>query len=382
MDRYLRGKRRVSSLTLLIPVILVLSLVLATPALAGGIGISGTFSGQHFQLVPGESLSTSDIYVVVFNNSDSDMRIKMSSRTPAGVELVLSTADFPLPPGSNQKLEVGIATTPDAVPGEYTLILTAEAYREGEGIMLTGAAQMQAKLTLFGEAGKLRLFTTTPEGEPFPAKVKLYRKTDERNLPCGQSETGKLETRLAPGDYLAEAYFDETMVAEESFSLAADEEKEVILVAQTVSIQGFSAVPNYYTKGRELAFVKIVYTINNLYQPLEDVKASLEVTFKGQAVEKSEFLSLPILNVGKTEGSYNYTPAQGWQDGTYGFKIELYGQGEPCARSSVEEVSTEPAAGGSAPVNWALIGGIVGGVVVIALIVLFLRRRTPLWDEK
>lgn len=376
MNRYLRGKRRVRQLTLLIPVILVLSLVFATPAQAGGIGISGTFSGQHFQLVPGESLSTEDIYVVVFNNSDSDMRIKMSSQTPAGVELILPTADFPLPPGSNQKLEVGIATTPDAVPGEYTLILTAEAYREGEGIMLTGAAQMQAKLTLFGEAGKLRLSTTTPGGEPFPATVKLFSKAEERNLPCGQSDTGKLETRLAPGDYLAQAYFKDTRVAEESFSLAADEEREVILVAQTVSIQGFSAVPNYYKKGRELAFVKIVYTINNLYQPLKEARATLEVTLKNQKVAEVELISLPTLDVGKTGGSSNYVPAEGWQDGTYGFKIELYSQGEPRARSSVEEVSTEPAAGGSTPVNWTLIGGIGGGVVVIALIVLFLRRRT------
>lgn len=375
MSRHLGGKWWARRLAHLIPIILVLSLVLSTPVQAGGIGISGTFSGQHFQLVPGESLSAPDIYVVVFNNSDSEMRVKLTPQTPSGVELILSTVDFLLPPGSQQRIEVGVSVDLEAAPGEYILTLTAEACPEGEGIKLAGAAQMQAKLTIFGEAGRLLLSTVTTEGEPFRATVKLYRKAEGQTLPCGHSETGKLEARLTPGDYLAEAYLQDTKVAEESFTLAADEEKEITLVARTVFIAGFTVVPNYYTETGELAFAKIVYTINNLYQPLKEVKAILEVKLEGQAVEEVELISLPSLDVGQTGGSSNYVPTEGWQSGTYSFKIELYSQGKLYTQSLAQEMSAEAAEGGSTAINWPLIGGIVGGVVVIIALVMLLRRR-------
>ena len=370
-----KKKRWARYLAHLIPIILVLSLVLSTPVQAGGIGISGTFSGQHFQLTRGESLSTPDIYVVVFNNSDDDMQVKLTPQTPSGVELILSTTDFLLSSGAQQRIEVGVAVSPaEAVAGDYTLTLTAEAYREGEGVILTGAAQMQAKLTIFGEAGSLLLSTLTPEGEPFSATVKLYRKTEGQSLPCGHSETGKLETRLTPGDYLAEAYFQDTIVAEESFTLAADEAKEITLVARTIFLEGFCVVPNYHIKTGELAFAKIVYTINNLYQPLEDVKAIVKVTLGGQAADEVELISLPTLDVGKTAGSSNYIPTEGWQHGTYSFEIELYSLGKLYTQSSAQEMATESAEGASTTTNWPLIGGSVG-VVVIALSVILMRRR-------
>ena len=375
MSRQLIGKRWARHLAHLILIIVALSLVFTAPVQAGGIGISGTFSGQHFQLVPGESQSTPDIYVVVFNNTDSDMRVKLTPETPFGVELILPMMDFLPASGSQQRIEVGVTVSPEAAPGEYTLTLTAEACPEGEGIKLAGAAQMQAKLTIFGEAGRLLLSVIAPEGEPFSAIVKLYRKAEGQSIPCSHSETGKLETRLTPGDYLAEAYFEDTKVAEESFSLAADEEKEITLVARTVFLAGFSVVPNYYTETGKLAFAKVLYTINNIYQPLKDVKAILEVTLEGQAVEEVELISLPSLDVGQTGGSSNYVPTEGWQGGTYSFKIELYSQGKLYTQSLAEEMSAEPAEGGTAVINWPLIGGIVGGVVLIALVILLRRRR-------
>lgn len=383
MSRHLRRKWWARHLAHLIPIIVLLSLLPVSPVQAGGMGISGTFSGQHFQLIPGESLSTPDIYVVVFNNTDSDMVVKLVSQTPSGVELILSTTDFMLSSGSQQRIEVGIAVSGEAVPGEYILTLTAEASPEGEGIKLAGAAQLQAKLTIFGEAGSVVLSTITPEGEPFPATLKLYREVEGRTLPYSHSETGRLETRLPPGDYLAEASFQGTKVAEESFALAADEEKEITLVARTISLAGFAVVPNYYTETGELAFAKIVYTISNLYQPLKDVKAVLKVTLDGQTVEEVELISLPTLNVGKTAGSSNYIPTEGWQkNSTYSFRIDLYSHGKLYTQSPVEEMATEPAEetaaksaeGASTAINWPVIGGIVG-VVVIALMAILIRRR-------
>jgi len=386
MKKYLRRKRWVRYLAHLIPIIALLSLIPVSPVQAGGMAISGTFSGQHFQLIPGENISTPDIYVVVFNNTDSDMQVKLIPETPSGVELILSKTDFPLSSGLQERVAVGVAVSDEAAPGEYTLTLTAEACATGEGIKLGVAAQQQAKLTIFGEAGSLVLSTITSEGDPFPATLKLFRETEGQGLPCGHSETGRLEARMVPGDYLAQAYFQDTKVAEESFNLAANEKKDIALVARTVFLEGFSVVPNYHVETSELAFVKVVYTISNLYQPLEDVKAILRVTLDGQVTDDEvELISLPILNVGKTAGSSNYIPTEDWQDGTYGFRIELYNQGKLYIQSSAQEMATGLAEGVGAvatnttnTVNWPLISGSVAGVA-IALVVILMRRR---WLER
>ena len=122
-------------------VIVLLSFALPTPVAAQDIAISGTFYRHHFQLLPGESLSTPDIYVVVFNHDDKDLRIKLIPQAPQGVEIILAESDFLIPPGGQHKVEVGVRLSAEAIPGEYIIAVTAEVHREGEGIVITSAAQ-------------------------------------------------------------------------------------------------------------------------------------------------------------------------------------------------------------------------------------------------
>jgi hypothetical protein len=376
MARYLaRHLVRARILALAILIVALLGFAFPIPVKAQGIALSGDFYRQHFELIPGQSLTTPDIYVVVFNHGEQNLRVKLTTHAPLGVELILPTTDFTLPPGENRQLEVGINVGPQVGPGEYDLILTVEAYREGEGIKLTGAAQQQAKLSVIAEAGEVDISTVSPQGEPFPAIIRLYKQIEGQNLPCGYSETGKLQSKLTPGDYLVEAYFEGSKVAQETFSLAVDEKKTIALVPQTVFIEGFAVVRNYYTETGELAFAKIVYTINNMYQPLKDVTAVLKVSLEDKLVDETELISLPTLDVGKTGGAgYNYIPSQGWQHGTYIFKIELYSQGNIYAESQEVQMLTDPAKV-SAPVNWPLIGGIIAGVVIIGVIAYLMVRR-------
>ena len=345
------------------------------PVKANGIAMSGNFYLQHFELIPGQSLTTPDIYVVVFNNGEQDMRVKLTTHTPLGVEVILPTTDFTLPPGERQQIEVGIKVGLQVPPGEYDLILTAETFREGEGIKLTGAAQQQAKLSVIAEAGEVDISTMSPQGEPFPATIRLYKQIEEQTLPCGYSETGNLKTKLTPGDYLVEAFYQGNKVAQQTFSLAADERKAITLVPQTIYIEGFSVVRNWYSETGEFAFAKIGYAINNMYQPLKDVTAVLKVSLEDKLVDETELISLPTLDVGKTGGAgYNYIPSQGWQHGTYIFKIELYSQGNIYAQSQEVQMVAGAVEVGT-PVNRLLIGGIIAGVVIIGVVAYLMVRR-------
>lgn len=369
-----RHLARVRSLTLAVFIAIFLALAFPIPAEAQGIAISGNFYRQHFELIPGQRVSTPDICVVVFNNGEDDLNVKLVPQTPLGVELLLPATDFTLSPGEERQIEVGVAAGLQVAPGEYNLVLSAEAYREGEGIKLVGAAQQQAGLTVIAEYGEVEITTVSPEGEPFPTKIHLYKIVEGQRLPCGYAGTGNLSTKLTPGEYVVEAHYQGSKVVEESFSLAAGEKKTIRLVPQTVFIEGFAVVPNYYSETGELAFARIVYTINNMYQPVKDVTAILKVSLGDRLVDKIELLTLPTLDVGKTGGSgYNYIPTQGWQEGTYRFSIELYSQGKLYAQSTEVEMLSETM-GVGAPVNWLLIGGIIAAVVIVYLVVVRRRR--------
>ena len=112
----------------------------ALPVQAGGLALSGTFYRQDFLLPQSSKLSSPDVYVVIFNNSDGDFGVKMTTETPPGVELVLSEDDFQLQPGEQKKVDIGVEVGTDAIPGEYTLKITAQSYKEAQGIQRLGRA--------------------------------------------------------------------------------------------------------------------------------------------------------------------------------------------------------------------------------------------------
>ena len=103
-------------------------------------------------------------------------------------------------------------------------------------------------------------------------------------------------------------------------------------------------------------------------------------------IGKDEVLlaSLSPLDLGRAGLSYNYIPADGWQSGTYGFRLELHLDGKLYATTAEKTLdvgalsSAHPQAGGaSAAVNWVLcLGvGIVLLVILGLLLTLIVRRK-------
>jgi hypothetical protein len=162
-------KRRRNLVFLTLLVIAMLSLALPAPVAAQGLAISGTFYRQHFQLLPGETLRKPDIYLLVFNHEDEDIRVKLTTRTPPGVAIMLDQSNFAIPSGEHRKVEVGVSISTGAVPGDYVLAVLVEVQpTEGEGVTIAGAAEQQAKLTILEEAGEVHSTEdTTPIAEPY-----------------------------------------------------------------------------------------------------------------------------------------------------------------------------------------------------------------------
>jgi hypothetical protein len=294
--------------------------------------------------------------------------------------LLLSAKDFPLKAGEQKRIDIGVKVSEAAVPGNYTLRVTAEAHKEGTGIQLLGAAGQTAKLTITGEAGSVEVTAVTPNGTPLAATVKLYKQAGNQNFNVGYSETGNIKMKVAPGNYLAEAYVAGNKLADKTFSIAANENKKVTLELKTVYFEGFSIVPNYNTKTNELAFAQIVYSVNNLLEAFPEAKVIMKVTEGGAPLDETTLATLSPLEKGRVGLNYNYIPSGGWQKTTYTFKLDLQIGGHLYVSSKEEKLELGTGASSALPgnINWLLIGGIGGGVVILILIIIILmmRRRT------
>lgn len=365
---------------------------------AGGFALSGSFYVQDFKMPQGSSLSVPDSYIVVFNNSDDDFNVKLTTETPMEVELILLERDFLLKSGQQQKLEVGIEVGLDAVPGEYTIGITVEPYREGgSGIQIMGAARQEARLTVTGEVASVVITSVNPGGESVSTMVRLYRQVNNETRGIGFSETGNLEIRVAPGNYTASAYVAGKLVAEESFSVSADEEKEILLTVHTVYFEGFGIVPHYDKNTDKLAMAKIVYAVSNLLQSFPQAEVKLKISQNGVPLEEATLITLSPLEKGRIELSYNYIPAEGWEEGIYGFRLELNISGEVYTATAEKELHANgmspppvkekeaeknetlapvpPPAAASGSFNWVLVGSIAGVVVVLTVVIIAVARR-------
>ena len=128
--------------------ILMLYLLLPTTLSAQGLAITGNFSSQDFELSPGESSAGIDTYVVVINTNETPIRVKVNTDTPDGVTLSVAEYDFILEVGGQKRLDITVQVGPQVLLGEYTIAIYAEAYREGDGIKVTGGGLQQTKLTV------------------------------------------------------------------------------------------------------------------------------------------------------------------------------------------------------------------------------------------
>ena len=369
---------------LLVPLLLSILLAMALsphPIQAGGgIAMSGTFYSQDFEIPQGVEVSNESIYVVLFNQSETEFTVHLTATTPKEVELSFSEQDFPLQPGKQRKVYIGVRVGEDVVPGEYTLRVTAQGKggSTGEGVQIATAVAQEASLKVTGQAAWIAVQVVSPSGHPVVATVRLFKVIEGKEMEFASSETGTLEARVSLGHYIACAYVGGKKLAEESVDITVENErKEVSLVVKTVYFANFGIVRNYYTETGELAFAHIVYQVSNLYEPMTDVELILKVSLDGEALEEVSLLSLSQLTLGDISGSRDYIPPGGWEGGTYTFQAELYVEGKLYTTSLEEELDTGLAPPAALAVSWAVLAMIIGGVVVIigVVVAVILRRR-------
>jgi hypothetical protein len=223
-------------------------------------------------------------------------------------------------------------------------------------------------------AKTIRVKVTDPDGNPITAQVTLFEDKQGLRQQVATSQTGTLTANVPAGQYIANAYIGNEMLAVQTVDMTTGSNtRDTTLIVKTAYFAAFSIVPVYDETTHNLKSAAINYNVRNLYQPMSQITLNLKVSRDGTPVEDIQLESFAQLNVGDTGGSSNYTPPQGWQSGTYTFQAELF-SGEKLYNTTLEEKLVVPSPNA---VRLVLIAQFIaaGVVVIIGVVLLILIRR-------
>jgi hypothetical protein len=352
------------------------SLATAQPSL----GMSGSFPEQPFEIPLGSSISGPSIDVWVFNNGAEEMEINMVTVAPHGVILRIQPGNrFTLAPSSSLQLFIAVEVSEVAAPGFYEdgLSVIAQAVTtEGGEVKILGSVALTASLSVVSDYGTVTANTIGAAGEPVLAEIRLFRVIGDTNYEYAYSAGGSLTAVVSPGSYVVYAYKNgEQLAKSETLTVNAGDEITVTLPVTTVSIQGFGLNPQYDPGTNDLTYAQIVYTIVNLDKEMANAELWLAVTYKGVLLETVTILTIDPLSVGRVGMPFTYVPPAGWEEGTYGFRLELYIGGVLYAETL--EQTLKVGGGGIASSLWIIfvILGILGAAGLGFLIFFLLKRR-------
>lgn len=360
---------------------------------AEGFGASGPFAGYHYKLVQGESIEIPQINVIFFNNYNTDIQVQLEATVPTGVTIDLESDLITMEANSIMTVPVRITTSEDAPAGSYVIGVAAEVIPdEIEGIQIIGSAKLSARLSIYGEAGRYQIRTETAKGDPFEGDLTIYRKEDNNLLtPVGYSDDGTFSDRVIPGTYVAQVYYGTKKVVDHEFVIQDGDDLDIVLIAQTVFIKTFLVGPEFNEETDLLRNTQIVYTIENIYEPINNARVMLVVERDGEEIDNVEILFTGYLATGEFDGRFNYIPTRGWRAGEYSFKLEVYEDDLVNENTFMHDETEEQVFDIERDIlepyitvgEWILyITGVLAIIGVIVFMIIILRRKDLTFIEK
>ena len=291
----------------------------------GGFAVSGTFAGYQYKLIAGERITSENVYATFRNNYDIEIDVQLVYEAPEGVEFLVDEDIITIPAGQTVRIPIGIALADSVVPGDYIISVFAQVLPDQtQGVTLVGSAGLNARLSVFGEAGRVTIRSLTTRGDRFTASIELFRIEEDGRLFSVATAENELSDRVVVGNYVARSYYQGRTIGEEFFTVNNNDNLTILLIARTVFIRSFIVEPVFFEDRNILSSATVSYSLENIYEVINNIKLDLVVRLDGEVVETTEMFLVPVLNPGRTEGRFNYIPRQGWQAGRYEISIMLY----------------------------------------------------------
>ena len=305
--------------------ILLMMLGVMSVSAQGGFAVSGTFAGYQYKLIAGERLASESVYATFINNYAVPIDVELIFEAPAGVEFLVEETIITIGAGQVIQVPIGIALSESVIPGDYIVRIFAQVLPgDTQGVTLVGSAGLNARLSVFGEAGRVSIRSLTTKGDPFKATLELFRIEEDGRLFSVATSDRDINERVVVGDYVARSYYEGRTIGEEYFRVNNNDNLTILLVARTVFIRSFLVEPVFFEDRNILASTTIAYSLENIYEVVNNIKLDLVIRLNGEIVEETEMFLAPVLNPGRTDGRFTFIPRRGWNAGTYDISIRLY----------------------------------------------------------
>jgi hypothetical protein len=289
-----------------------------------GLGVSGSFGSHHYIMVPGETMAASGVDVIFFNNTDTDMDLKLEGKGPPGIRFFFESEQVTVKAKSSVHIPVSFRLSEVQGLGDSEISVVAHIMSKSEsGIRWSGFAQLNADLSVLAEAGEVSIRVHDVRQAPLSADLVLVRlNEDQTQTPLRDLNANTITERLVPGTYQITALKQGIILAQERFELKDKDKLEIILTARFVSIPVFLAGPQNEPSG-QIRNANVAYTLRNIDQPEKNVRMVLRFEKDGKPVEDLEVMRLPELSTGESSGRLSVSPMAGFSNGTYTVTLSL-----------------------------------------------------------
>ncbi len=287
------------------------------------IAITGSFYKYEYVLAPNTTIEGRDIYIAVINTASKPVNVSLGYEAPDFIEIIFSHRNVTLLPGEHKIVYIKIKALPNAIPGEYEIKVYANIIMktvEGKVILVPGAGQ-RTTIRIVGPTGRLVVETVDKEGNHVITEVRVLRITPKGEYTVVTNKTGYINISLPPGKYIVKATLAGELLAEEKVVIEENETEKVFLTVSTIWFDYFDILPYY--KDNNIVFAEVIGVVKNVYKPVNNVSIVLVVNYNGSFLENVTIATIPVLSQGRAEYKYRYIPVNGWQNGTYTFKLVM-----------------------------------------------------------
>ncbi len=285
------------------------------------IAITGSFYKYEYILAPNTTIEGKDIYIAIINTANKPINVSLGYEAPDFIEIIFSHQNVTLLPGEHKIIYIKIKALPNAIPGEYEVKVYANIIMktvEGKVILVPGAGQ-RTTIRVVGPTGRLVAETIDKEGNHVTTEISVLRITPKGVYTVITNKSGYINISIPPGKYIIRAMLASEILAEEKIVIEENETKRVFLTVSTIWFDYFDVLPYY--KDNNIVFAEVIGVVKNVYKPVNNVSIILVVGYNGSFLENISIASVPVLPQGRAEYKYRYIPVNGWQNGTYTFKL-------------------------------------------------------------
>lgn len=121
---------------------ILLAILAITPALAVGLGFTGNFYRQQFELAQGQTSEGTEAYIYAINTSSEPELVSWKATVPEGIAIALPEPRI-LEAGETWKVDIIVEVGYTAAAGDYRISVQAVATPPNETGILIGAGGMQ-----------------------------------------------------------------------------------------------------------------------------------------------------------------------------------------------------------------------------------------------